>query len=155
VAKIKGDFKIISKDTIKDILKDITDDEKNVLLRLYIFEKIWKGIEEKHMDLGMILQTEINSAMISNKNHDCDNGFLECNVTKFESALVEKGYEPLGICKNVPFKPDYAIYSVAFCYKCNGDVYWCHLTEVMWYSLLNQIYGNKRADAIISDIMGY
>lgn len=107
------------------------------------------------MDLGMILQTEINSAMISFKNHDSDNGFLECDVTKFESALVKRGYEPLGICKNVPFKPDYAIYSVAFCYKYNGDVYWCHLTEVMWYSLLNQIYGNKKADAIISNIMGY
>ncbi len=39
------------------------------------------------MDFGMILQTEINSAMISLKNHDSDNEFLECDVTKFESAF--------------------------------------------------------------------
>lgn len=42
MAKIKDDFKNMPKDTIEDILKDITDDEKEVLLRLYIFEKYGK-----------------------------------------------------------------------------------------------------------------
>lgn len=39
MAKVKDDFKIMSKDTIEDMLKDMTQEEKEVLLRLYIFEK--------------------------------------------------------------------------------------------------------------------
>lgn len=38
MAKVKDDFKIMSKDTIEDRLKDMTQEEKEVLLRLYIFD---------------------------------------------------------------------------------------------------------------------
>lgn len=37
--KVKADFLILSKDVIEDVLKDMTQEEKEVLLRLYIYEK--------------------------------------------------------------------------------------------------------------------
>lgn len=38
MTKVKDDFKIMSKDAIEDRLKDMTKEEKEVLLRLYIFD---------------------------------------------------------------------------------------------------------------------
>lgn len=38
MTKVKDDFKIMSKDTIEDMLKDMAQEEKEVLLRLYIFD---------------------------------------------------------------------------------------------------------------------
>lgn len=112
-------------------------------------------LEVEEINIGEILQAEVNSAMITVQNHDNDNGFLECGIREFTLALRERNYEPIGICKNVPFKPTYTEYAVAFCYKRNDEIYWCHLTETMWYSLLTQLYGRKKADTIISKIMGY
>lgn len=36
--KVKADFKVLSKDIIENMLKDMSEDEKAVLLRLYIYE---------------------------------------------------------------------------------------------------------------------
>ena len=105
--------------------------------------------------LGEILQTEVNSGMVTFENHNNDNGFMDCDIVPFERALKERHYEPVGICKNVPFEPAYAKYSVAFCYKYEDEVYWCHLLETIWFSLLSDVYGRKEADAIVSRIMGY
>lgn len=38
MAKLKDDFKIMLKDTIEDKLKNLTQEEKEILLRLYIFD---------------------------------------------------------------------------------------------------------------------
>jgi hypothetical protein len=38
MVKVKDDFKIMSKDIIEDMLKDMAQEEKEVLLRLYIFD---------------------------------------------------------------------------------------------------------------------
>ena len=38
MAKVKSDFKILSHDIIEEMLQDMTPDEKEVLLRLYIYE---------------------------------------------------------------------------------------------------------------------
>lgn len=36
--KVKSDFKILSKDIIEDMLEDMTSEEKDALLRLYIYD---------------------------------------------------------------------------------------------------------------------
>lgn len=38
MSKVKEDFKILSKDMIEDMLNDMTEEEKEILLRLYIYE---------------------------------------------------------------------------------------------------------------------
>lgn len=38
MTKVKADFKVLSKDIIENMLKDMSEDEKAVLLRLYIYE---------------------------------------------------------------------------------------------------------------------
>ena len=106
-------------------------------------------------EIGEILQTEINSALLTYENHNNDNGFLDCDILEFERGLTERNYEPVGICKNVPFAPDYALHSIGFCYRYNEELYWCHLTETLWYSLLSDVYGRNTADTIISEIMQY
>lgn len=108
-----------------------------------------------NIQMGEILQNEINSAFISYENHNNDNGFMDCDINNFERGLIERNYEPIGICKQVPFEAPYAKHSVAFCYKYEEELYWCHLTEIIWYSLLSDVYGRKEADNIISNIMGY
>lgn len=107
------------------------------------------------MSIGEILQTEVNSALITFENHNKDNSFMDCDIRIFNRLLTCKNYEPVGICKNVPFKPAYAIHSVAFCYRYEEELYWCHLTETVWYSLLSGVYGRQKADEIISGIMKY
>lgn len=107
------------------------------------------------MTLGEILQNEINSALVTFENHNSDNSFMDCDITTFARLLEASHYEPVGICKNVPFEPSYARYSVAFCYKYEDELYWCHLTEIIWFSLLSDVYGRDKADEIISRIMGY
>ena len=37
--KVKSDFGILSEDIIENMLADMTSEEKDVLLRLYIYEK--------------------------------------------------------------------------------------------------------------------
>lgn len=36
--KVKSDFEILSEDIIEDMLADMTSEEKDVLLRLYIYD---------------------------------------------------------------------------------------------------------------------
>lgn len=38
--KVKSDFKILPHDIIESMLHDMSSEEKEVLLRLYVFEKI-------------------------------------------------------------------------------------------------------------------
>lgn len=38
MVKVKSDFKILSKDMIENMLKDMSAEEKEILLRLYIYE---------------------------------------------------------------------------------------------------------------------
>lgn len=107
------------------------------------------------MLIGEILQNEVNSACVTTGNHNNDNGFMYPDIINFEKGLKKRGYEPIGISKNVPFKPSYAEYSVAFCYKYNDEIYWCHLTEIVWHSLLSDIYGRKKANEIFDTFMGF
>ncbi len=107
------------------------------------------------MNIGEILQTEVNSALVTFENHSDDNSFMHCDIKPFERLLEVGKCEPVGICKNVPFEPAYAKYSVAFCYRYEEELYWCHMTETIWLSLLSDIYGSKRAAEIVSNIMGY
>lgn len=37
MSKIKSDFKFLPTDAIENILKDMTEEEKNILLKLYIY----------------------------------------------------------------------------------------------------------------------
>ena len=45
-------------------------------------------------DMGKILQTEVNSALVTFENHSNDNGFMDCDVLPFEMGLRERHYEP-------------------------------------------------------------
>lgn len=105
------------------------------------------------MELKEILKTEVNSALVSFENHNADNGFFEDNVIDVEQELNERQYEPIGICKNVPFKSAGIKYSVAFVYKYKENVYWCHMPETYWFYLLKQYYGYDVADKIVDSIM--
>lgn len=40
MVKIKDDFEIMSKDTIEEMLNDMSSNEKETLLRLYIYEEL-------------------------------------------------------------------------------------------------------------------
>ena len=73
------------------------------------------------MTIGEILQNEINSSFVHLNNHNNDNGFLYCDILSFENGLLTRGYEPIGICKHIPFEPPYAKHSIAFCYKIDGE----------------------------------
>ena len=105
------------------------------------------------MDLREVLKTEVNSALISCGNHDSDNGFFADNINGVEKKLIAREYEPLGICKNVPFECASAGRSVAFVYKYDGDVHWCHMPEIYWFRLLKECYGYSEADKIVSSIL--
>ena len=105
-------------------------------------------------NFGQLLKTEVNSAMITVSNHDKDNSFFESKVYEIENALKERCYEFIGISKHVPFPCGVSDYSLAFVYKCKGEVYWCHIPETYWFTLLKQCYGYDEADKIIESILG-
>ena len=46
------------------------------------------------MNLGKILKTEVDCALISNRNYDSDNGFFANNVDGFEKSLIARKYNP-------------------------------------------------------------
>lgn len=102
-------------------------------------------------ELGEILKTEVNSASLTYQNHDPDNGFLYSDIDDMV-AVLNDGYsniEPIGICRNVPFPCSVSEHSVAFVYKIDGDIRWCHFTELLWFSLLSDVYDRKEAGDII------
>lgn len=102
--------------------------------------------------LGEILKTEVNSASLTYQNHDADNGFLSSDIDDMVMELNDRysNLEPVGICRNPPFPCSASHYSVGFVYKLEGDIHWCHLTELSWFSLLSDVYGRKEADNIVS-----
>ena len=105
------------------------------------------------MNLGEVLKTEINSALISCGNHDSDHGFFAANINDVEKNLIAREYEPLGICKNVPFECASAGQSMAFVYKYDDNVCWCHMSEIYWFRLLKEWYGYSEAKKIINSIL--
>ena|GEM_PF-1963205 len=105
------------------------------------------------MELKELLRTEVNSALITIKNHDRDNGFFRDTVTEIERDLRSRNYEPIGICKNVPFKCGVSSESVAFVYKYDGEIYWCHMPATYWHHLLTDCFGRKEAEKIYCEIL--
>ena len=101
-----------------------------------------------------VLITEVNSALLTFSNHDNDNGFLEDTIDKVEKKLIERGYEPVGICKNVPFPCVSTSMSLGFVYRYDGEVRWCHIPEVYWEMLLCQCYSRKEVNSIVESILG-
>lgn len=105
------------------------------------------------MNLGEILKTEVNSGMINFENHNADNGFFGDTLNEIEKGLKYRNYEPLGICKHVPFPCSCAGNSIAFVYKYDEEVYWCHMPETYWFHLLRETYGYNEADKIFESII--
>lgn len=104
-------------------------------------------------ELGEVLKTEINSASLTYQNHDADNGFLSSDIDDMVMELNDRysNIEPVGICRNTPF-PCNALFgrsAIGFVYKVDGDTYWCHFTELLWFSLLSDVYGRKEASDIV------
>lgn len=106
-------------------------------------------------ELGLILQNEVNSGFVGNRNHDSDNGFLESKPIDVIRKLEEYEYEAVGICKYVPFPCTASSQSIAFVFKDCDELLWVHMPETYWFSLLDKIYGYDKADEIVSKIMGY
>lgn len=102
-------------------------------------------------ELGEILKTEVNSASLTYQNHDADNGFLSSDIDDMVMELNDRysNIEPVGICRNTPFPCSVSNYSIGFVYKIDGDTYWCHFTEQLWFSLLSDAYGRKEAYDIV------
>ena len=105
------------------------------------------------MDLKEILKTGVNSALISIKNHEGDNGFFRDTIVEIENDIERRGYVPLGICKNVPFECSSASQSVAFVYKYLDEIYWCHMPETYWHHLLTDGYGWTEAGKIFKEFL--
>lgn len=106
------------------------------------------------MNIVEALQTEINSGMLTVENHCRDNGFFGDTLKECEKELKRRKYEPVGICKNVPFECAYSSYVIAFVFRYNEEIYWCHLPESYWFKLLKEVYGHLHADIIIQNILG-
>ena len=47
------------------------------------------------MNLGEILKTEVDCALISNRNYDSDNDFFADNVNGVEKSLIARKYDTL------------------------------------------------------------
>ena len=92
------------------------------------------------MNLGEILKTEVNSGMINFENHNTDNGFFGDTLNEIEKELKYRNYEPFGN-------------SIAFVYKYDEEVYWCHMPETYWFHLLREAYGYDEADKIFENII--
>lgn len=84
------------------------------------------------------LTCEINSALLSSENHSTDNIFIDPCYLSMERMLRECHFEPVGISRNVPFNR-YRANQIAFVYRYEDELYWCHMPEVCWVSFLHEI----------------
>lgn len=84
------------------------------------------------------LTCEINSALLSSGNHSTDNIFIDPSYRNMEWMLRECHFEPVGISRNVPFNR-YRANQIAFVYRYEDELYWCHMPEVCWISFLHEI----------------
>lgn len=105
------------------------------------------------MNLGEILKTEVDCALISNRNYDSDNDFFADNINGVEKSLIARKYDPLGICKYIPFECASQNQSLAFVYKYEDDVYWCHIPKIYWFRILKEWYGYFEAKKIMNSIL--
>lgn len=88
------------------------------------------------MRLSEALQTTVNSALLTHRNHSADNSFLRRNSGSMESVLREKGLSAVGVSANIPFS-QYKERQIAFVYeKEYGEKCWCHMPIVMWLHLI-------------------
>nr|DAH03591.1 MAG TPA: hypothetical protein [Caudoviricetes sp.] len=105
------------------------------------------------MELKELLKTEVNSALLTIKNHNRDNGFFRDTIVEIEKDLNYRQYEPMGICKNVPFECTVASRAVAFVYKYDGEIYWCHMPETYYHHLLVECYGWTEAGKVFEEVL--
>lgn len=84
------------------------------------------------------LTCEVNSALLTFENHSADNIFLDPSYTVMERLLREYRFEPVGYCKNVPFNR-YRSKQIAFVYRYDDELHWCHMPEICWMSFLQEI----------------
>ncbi|MGN0316955.1 MAG: hypothetical protein ACI4E1_03360 [Lachnospira sp.] len=89
-------------------------------------------------ELRHALCNSVNSAMLTYENHDTDNGFLSYSLKEMKRGLVRRGYEPVGISRNVPYNK-YPTPQVAFVYKYMDEVYWCHMPVMCLTRCIEQL----------------
>jgi hypothetical protein len=88
------------------------------------------------------LNCEVNSALITCENHSPDTIFFDPSYRIMEQLLREYHYNPVGICKNIPYN-EHRANQIAFVYRYEGELYWCHLPEICWMSFLMEINEKK------------
>jgi hypothetical protein len=91
------------------------------------------------------LTCEVDSALLTFENHNPNTIFLDPSYRVMERQLMEYHYEPVGICKNVPYNR-YRAKQIAFVYRYEDELYWCHLPEICWMSFLMEICEKGRVD---------
>ena len=84
------------------------------------------------------LTCEVNSALLTFGNHSADNIFLDPSFSVTERMLRECHYGPVGISRNIPFNR-HQTNQIAFVYRYDDELYWCHMPEVCWMSCLREI----------------
>lgn len=89
-------------------------------------------------ELSYALNNEVNSAMLTCENHDADNGFISGSIIELRKGLKRRGYEPVGICDNVPYNK-YSTPQVAFVYRFMDEIHWCHMPLVCLRSCKEQL----------------
>ena len=106
------------------------------------------GKEGIRMTFKEALVTEVNSGMLTLSNHNTDNGFLSPKSYITEGELKKSGYEPMGICFNIPFNP-HPSKQIAFVYLVDGEPVWCHMPQTCWYNFLYDLYGAEKVEELI------
>lgn len=84
------------------------------------------------------LTCEVNSALLTFENHSADNIFLDPSYAVTERLLREYHFDPVGISRNIPFNRHRAN-QIAFVYRYDDEIHWCHMPEICWMSFLQEI----------------
>ena len=89
----------------------------------------------------------VNSAMLTYENHNTNNSFLGASYRMVDRMLKMYDYEPVGTSKNIPFC-NHSTAQIAFVYRYEDEIYWCHLPEICWKKFLVDIYGSDNLEEI-------
>lgn len=94
------------------------------------------------------LSNQVNSALLTDRNHSCDNSFLSVEFHSFSENLRYRLYEPYGVCKNIPYNP-YPAEMIGYVFKEDDEVRWVHMSKRCWLALLTELHGTEKAKKIV------
>ena len=97
------------------------------------------------------LTNTVNSGILTFENHTNDNSFVSTEFFHFEKDFLHKGYEPVGVCKNIPYN-NYDSPMIAYVFKDNDETVWIHMPERCLVHLLSDNYGREKAKELVKNL---